>query len=176
MADPYITLAGGCFWCLEAVYLRVKGVTHVESGYCDGHLQAPSYEQVCSGRSGHAEVVCLGFDPTQVSLRQLLEVFFVVHDPTTPNRQGNDVGEQYRSAIFWQEATQVPVIQEVWSEANAAWGGRVVTQVRERINYWPAEAEHHRYYDRFPQQGYCAAVIAPKLEKFRRTFRELVAS
>jgi peptide-methionine (S)-S-oxide reductase len=177
MAIELITLGGGCFWCLEAVYLQINGITAVESGYCDGHLQAPSYEQVCSGRSGHAEVVKVAFDTERISLQQVLEVFFAIHDPTTLNRQGNDVGDQYRSAIYWHdEVTQRPVIQRVFDEANAAWGGRVVTQVRALVNYWPAEDYHQRYFARHPQQGYCAAIIGPKVEKFRKTFKRLLIS
>jgi peptide-methionine (S)-S-oxide reductase len=177
MAIELITLGGGCFWCLEAVYLQINGITAVESGYCDGHLQAPSYEQVCSGRSGHAEVVKVAFDTERISLQQVLEIFFAIHDPTTLNRQGNDVGDQYRSAIYWHdEAAQRSVIQSVFDEANAAWGGRVVTQVRPLVNYWPAEEYHQRYFARHPEQGYCAAIIAPKVEKFRKTFKRLLIS
>jgi peptide-methionine (S)-S-oxide reductase len=132
---------------------------------------------VCSGRSGHAEVVKVAFDTERISLQQVLEVFFAIHDPTTLNRQGNDVGDQYRSAIYWHdEVTQRPVIQRVFDEANAAWGGRVVTQVRALVNYWPAEDYHQRYFARHPQQGYCAAIIGPKVEKFRKTFKRLLIS
>lgn len=178
-----ITLAGGCFWCLEAVYEQVRGVVAVQSGYANGQVMHPSYEQVCSGRSGHAEVVQLVFDPQQVSLRELLHVFFVIHDPTTLNRQGNDVGPQYRSGIYWHdEAAQRPVIESVLAEVRQALAEQaapgaapaVVTELLPLASYWPAEPEHQHYFARHPQQGYCAWVVAPKVEKFRQVFRRLV--
>lgn len=173
-ATETITLAGGCFWCLEAVYERVDGVIAVESGYSNGHAERPSYEQVCSGRTGHAEVVRVEFDPGRIALRELLEIFFAIHDPTTRDRQGHDIGTQYRSGIFWHDESQRAVIDEVVAEVDAASGGRVVTQIEPLRNYWRAEDYHQRYFDRNPQQGYCAAVVAPKVEKFRRTFRQRV--
>ncbi|MBI3153819.1 MAG: peptide-methionine (S)-S-oxide reductase MsrA [Burkholderiales bacterium] len=174
VATETITLAGGCFWCLEAVYERVDGVIAVESGYSNGQAERPSYEQVCGGRTGHAEVVRVQFDPGRITLRELLEIFFVIHDPTTRDRQGHDIGPQYRSGIFWHDEAQRAVIDAVVAEVDAASGGRVVTQVEPLRNYWRAEDYHQRYFDRNPQQGYCAAVVAPKVEKFRRTFRQRV--
>ena len=168
-----ITLAAGCFWCTEAVFESVKGVLGVQSGYANGHLPQPSYEAVCSGDSGHVEVIQVRFDPDQVSLRELLEVFFVVHDPTTLNRQGNDVGTQYRSGIYWQDEAQADVARAVIAELQAASGGRVVTEMLPLASYWPAEDYHQHYFANHPGQGYCAYVVAPKLEKFRHTFARL---
>ncbi len=165
-----ITLAGGCFWCVEAVYEKVRGVVAVESGYSNGQTPRPSYEQVCSGRTGHAEVVRVRFDPAEITLREVLEIFFVVHDPTQLNRQGNDVGTQYRSAIYWHEPAQEAVAREVIAEVNAKLGGRVVTELQPEANYHRAEDYHQHYYANHPEQGYCAFVVAPKVEKFRRTF------
>lgn len=174
LATETITLAGGCFWCLEAVYERVDGVVAVESGYSNGHVEHPTYEQVCGGRTGHAEAVRVVFDPARIALQDLLEIFFAIHDPTTRDRQGHDLGPQYRSAIFWHDELQRGVIDAVMAEVDTATGGRVVTQVEPVRNYWRAEDFHQRYFDRNPYQGYCAAVVAPKVEKFRRTFRQRV--
>ncbi|MBK9134497.1 MAG: peptide-methionine (S)-S-oxide reductase MsrA [Betaproteobacteria bacterium] len=165
-----ITLAGGCFWCLEAVYELVDGVLAVESGYSNGHVVQPSYEQVCGGGTGHAEVVQVRFDPARITLAEILEIFFHIHDPTTLNRQGNDVGPQYRSGIYWHAPAQEAVVREVVAEAQAAHRGRVVTELAPVANYWPAEADHQHYFARNPGQGYCAFVVAPKVEKFKRTF------
>jgi len=170
MATQSITLAGGCFWCLEAVYELVQGVVAVESGYSNGRSERPSYEQVCSGETGHAEVVRVEFDAARISLREILEIFFSIHDPTTLDRQGNDVGSQYRSAIYWHEAAQREVIDAVRAEVDAACGGAVVTEVEQLHNYWPAEAYHQHYFAQHPGQGYCAFVVAPKVEKFRHSF------
>ena len=169
-----ITLGGGCFWCTEAVFERVRGVTAVESGYCNGHVHKPSYEQVCGGDTGHAEVVRVSFDTTQVSLRELLEVFFVVHDPTTRNRQGNDVGTQYRSGIYFRSPEQERVAREVVAQVDALNRGAVVTEVVAEANYWPAEGYHQHYFANNPGQGYCAFVVAPKVAKFQKTFASLV--
>jgi peptide-methionine (S)-S-oxide reductase len=169
-----ITLGGGCFWCVEAVYERVRGVTAVESGYANGQTANPSYEQVCSGRTGHAEVVRVSFDPSQISLRELLEIFFVVHDPTTPNRQGNDVGTQYRSGIYFHDAEQERIAREVIAEVNEHHGGRVVTELLPERDYARAEDYHQHYFANHPDQGYCAFVVAPKVEKFRKTFASRV--
>ena len=169
-----ITLGGGCFWCVEAVYELVDGVTAVESGYCNGHVRNPSYEQVCGGDTGHVEVVRVGFDADRISLREVLEIFFHVHDATTLNRQGNDVGTQYRSGIYVENATQETVARAVLAEASAAQGGRVVTEVQPLANYSKAEAYHQHYFAQHPNQGYCAYVVAPKLEKFRKTFKARV--
>jgi peptide-methionine (S)-S-oxide reductase len=166
------TLGGGCFWCTEAVFLDVDGVVSVESGYCNGQVVKPSYEQVCGGDTGHAEVVRVSFDPERIGFRELLEIFFVVHDPTTPNRQGNDVGTQYRSGIYTHNEQQAQVAREVIAElqVSGTLRGRVVTEVEPERNYWPAEGYHQNYFARNPGQGYCAFVVAPKVEKFRKTF------
>ena len=169
-----ITLGGGCFWCLEAVYELVDGVTAVESGYSNGHVRNPSYEQVCTGTTGHNEVVRVSFDAERISLREVLEIFFTIHDPTSLNRQGNDSGTQYRSGIYWQEVEQEAVAQAVRAEANDAHKGRVVTEVLKLDNYTRAEAYHQHYFANHPNQGYCAAVIGPKVEKFRKTFKARV--
>ena len=169
-----ITLGGGCFWCLEAVYELVDGVTAVESGYSNGHVPNPSYEAVCSGRTGHAEVVRVTFDADRISLREILEIFFSIHDPTTLNRQGNDVGTQYRSGIYVETPAQEGVARELLAEANAAHGGKVVTELKPLANYSKAEAYHQHYVANNPQQGYCAFVVAPKVEKFRKTFKARV--
>lgn len=171
-----ITLAGGCFWCLEAVYEQVHGVVAVESGYSNGEAYNPTYEQVCQGDTGHAEVVKVDFDPALVSLRELLEVFFSIHDPTTRDRQGNDVGPQYRSGIYTQGEAQAAVAREVLAEVNAATGNRAVTELAPLSNYWRAEGYHQHYFAQHPGQGYCAVVVAPKVEKFRHTFGRLLKS
>ena len=169
-----ITLGGGCFWCTEAVYERVQGVVSVESGYCNGPVVNPSYEQVCSGTTGHAEVVRVSFDPGKITLRQVLEIFFVIHDPTTLNRQGNDSGTQYRSGIYFHNAAQQAVAHGVLAEVNALHAGRAVTELLPEQNYSRAEAYHQHYFANHPNQGYCAMVVAPKVEKFRKTFASLV--
>lgn len=170
MPTETITLGGGCFWCLEAVYELVDGVVAVESGYCNGHVVAPSYEQVCEGDTGHAEVVRVDFDPARIGLREVLEIFFSIHDPTTLNRQGADVGPQYRSGIYLHDEAQRAVAQAVRDEADAAHGGRVVTEIEALRNYSRAEAYHQHFFARNPHQGYCAHVVAPKVAKFRHTF------
>jgi peptide-methionine (S)-S-oxide reductase len=168
-----ITLGGGCFWCLEAVYERVRGVTAVESGYSNGHVHNPRYEQVCEGNTGHNEVVRVSFDPSVVSLRQLLEIFFVIHDPTTLNRQGNDVGAQYRSGIYFESPAHEAVAREVLAEVNALHRSRAVTEILPLDNYSRAEEYHQHYFANHPGQGYCAIVVAPKVEKFKKTFASL---
>jgi peptide-methionine (S)-S-oxide reductase len=170
------TLAGGCFWCLEAVFEQLKGVEKVVSGYMGGHVRNPGYHAVCSGNTGHAEVVQVTFDPQQVSYRELLEVFFTIHDPTTLNRQGNDVGTQYRSGIYTRDDAQMGIARAVMGEVDAATGGRVVTELLPLANYWRAEAYHQHYFAQHPGQGYCAVVVAPKVEKFRKTFSRLLRS
>jgi len=170
MASEVITLGGGCFWCTEAVYEQVDGVIAVESGYSNGHVLNPSYEQVCGGDTGHNEVVRVTFDNERIALREVLEIFFHVHDPTTLNRQGNDAGTQYRSGIYFGSAEQERVALDVLAEANAANKGRVVTEVRALANYSRAEDYHQHYFANHPGAGYCAFVVAPKVEKFRRTF------
>ena len=176
MSDKQVlVLGGGCFWCTEAVYKDVRGVSDVESGYSNGHTKQPSYEQVCTGTTGHNEVVRLEYDPAEVSTRELLEIFFVVHDPTTLNRQGNDVGTQYRSGIYYtteeQRATAQALIDELTKDN--AFGRPIVTEVLPLANYWPAEDYHQDFFERNPHQGYCMAVAAPKVAKFRKTFARL---
>ena len=170
MTTEIATLAGGCFWCLEAVYLNIRGVEGVESGYAGGRVANPSYELVCSGMTGHAEVVQVTFDPGVVSFRDLLQVFFTIHDPTTLNRQGADIGTQYRSAIFYhspgQRATAEQVISEL--EREKVFDSPIATEVAPLDAFYPAEAYHRDYYRRNPGQGYCRAVIAPKVAKLRK--------
>ena len=168
-----LVLGGGCFWCTEAVFDRVEGVVDVESGYCNGHVHQPSYEQVCTGTTGHVEVVKLRFDPARIGLRQLLEIFFVIHDPTTLNRQGNDVGTQYRSGIYTVNDAQTQQAQALIAEmaASGVYASRpIVTEVLPLANYWPAEVYHQDYFLNHPQQGYCAFVVGPKVQKFQKTF------
>jgi peptide-methionine (S)-S-oxide reductase len=166
------TLAGGCFWCLEAVYDELKGVQDVVSGYSGGQMSNPSYKAVCTGETGHAEVVQVTFDPQVISYRELLEVFFTIHDPTTLNRQGADVGTQYRSAIFYhspeQKAIAEQVIQEIKNEN--IWGKPIVTELAPFSVFYPAEDYHQEYFKHNPYQGYCMAVIAPKVSKFRKKY------
>ncbi len=166
------TLAGGCFWCLEAVYDDLQGVLDVVSGYAGGHVPNPSYEAVCTGSTGHAEVVQITFDPTQLSYRELLEIFFTIHDPTTLNRQGADVGTQYRSAIFYHSPEQQTIAQQVIADltADALWPDPIVTEVEPLDAFYPAEEYHQEYFRRNPYQGYCRAVVAPKVAKFRQKY------
>jgi peptide-methionine (S)-S-oxide reductase len=173
-----MVLGGGCFWCTEAVYVQVRGVTDVESGYCNGHTVSPTYEDVCTGRTGHNEVVKLTYDSAQVSTRELLEIFFVIHDPTTLNRQGHDVGTQYRSGIYHTTPEQAEVARALIAELTAAqaFGLPIVTEVLPLANYSAAEAYHQDFFERNPTQGYCLAVAAPKVAKFRKTFARLVRS
>jgi peptide-methionine (S)-S-oxide reductase len=168
------TLAGGCFWCLEAVYDELKGVESVESGYSGGARPNPTYEQVCSGATGHAEVVQITFDPNVVSFRELLQVFFTIHDPTTLNRQGNDIGTQYRSAIFYHSEAQRVEAEKLIAELNneGIWDAPIVTQVVPLEKYYPAEEYHQEYFARNPGQGYCQAIVAPKVAKFRKKYFE----
>ena len=168
------TLAGGCFWCLEAVFDELRGVERVESGYCGGNVPDPSYKQVCTGTTGHAEVVQVTFDPQVISFRELLEVFFTIHDPTTLNRQGADVGTQYRSAIFYHSPEQKEIAEGVIAELNAAriWGAPIVTEVTPFTKFYKAEDYHQEYYQQNPYQPYCQMVIAPKVAKFRKQYLE----
>ena len=163
-------LGGGCFWCTEAVYLEVRGVTRVESGYMGGHVVNPTYEQVCSATTGHAEVVRLEFDPSVISYRDILEIFFTIHDPTTQDRQGNDVGPQYRSAIFTTSPEQDAMARQVMAEMAAVWDAPLVTQIIPQETWYKAEDYHQNYFAQHPLQGYCAFVVAPKVAKFRKTF------
>jgi peptide-methionine (S)-S-oxide reductase len=173
-ATEVAILGGGCFWCLEAVYLEVKGVTKVESGYMGGTEPDPSYEQVCAGTTGHAEVVRLEYDPAQVSYRDLLEIFFTIHDPTTPDRQGNDVGSQYRSVIFYQGPEQEATARKVMAEMASVWDAPIVTQLLPAATWYKAEEYHQDYFNQHPLQGYCAFVVAPKVAKFRKVFANRV--
>jgi peptide-methionine (S)-S-oxide reductase len=166
------TLAGGCFWCLEAVYDQAKGVASVESGYMGGENPNPTYEQVCSGRTGHAEVVQITFDPAAISFRELLEMFFVIHDPTTLNRQGNDAGTQYRSAIFYHSPEQKKTAEDVIAAftKDKVYDNPIVTEVVPAGPFYVAEDYHQEYFARNPSQGYCAYVVGPKVAKFRKQF------
>jgi peptide-methionine (S)-S-oxide reductase len=170
-----IVLGGGCFWCTEAVYKEVRGILDVESGYSNGQGERPSYEDVCTGRTGYVEVVKLTYDPAQIQLRQILEIFFVVHDPTQLNRQGNDLGTQYRSGIYYTTPEQKQVADDMIRQMSQEklFGKPIVTEVEALANYWPAEDYHQDFFERNPHQGYCMAVAAPKVAKFRKTFTEL---
>ncbi len=170
------TLAGGCFWCLEAVYDEIKGVHSVESGYAGGHVPNPTYRAVCTGSTGHAEAVQIRFDPNIVSYRDLLNVFFAIHDPTTLNRQGNDIGTQYRSAIFYHDEEQKRIAEDLIAALNAQkiWEDRIVTQVVPLDTFYVAEDYHQEYFARNPYQPYCMAVVAPKVAKFRKHFLEML--
>jgi peptide-methionine (S)-S-oxide reductase len=169
-----IVLGGGCFWCTEAVYLNVKGVTAVESGYSNGHVKNPSYEQVCTGRTGHNEVVKITFDSSILSLDQILQIFFVVHDPTTLNAQGNDHGTQYRSGIYVHSGEQEAEVKAFIAQLAATKTfSQITTEVAFVDNYSKAEDSHQNYFSNHPNQGYCSFVVGPKVEKFRRTFQQL---
>ena len=171
-----LVLGGGCFWCTEAVYVRVKGVLDVETGYCNGKTINPTYEQVCGGDTGHNEVVRLTYDPEIISTRVLLEIFFVIHDPTTLNRQGNDRGTQYRSGVYFTSAAQAEVAKKLMTEieAEGVFDSAVVTEVLPLQNYSAAEEYHQDFFERNPTQGYCLAVAAPKVWKFKKTFSEWI--
>ena len=174
-ATQTLVLGGGCFWFTESVFLQVRGLTQVESGYSNGQAPQPTYEMVCTGTSGHNEVVRLEFDPQQISLTELLEIFFLIHDPTTLNRQGHDVGTQYRSAIYCTTPEQLQVAQSIVQALDAAgdFGKPIVTEVQMLSNYARAEEYHQNYFAKNPGQGYCLAVAAPKVAKFRKTFARL---
>jgi peptide-methionine (S)-S-oxide reductase len=172
MSEETATLGGGCFWCLEAVYKDLRGVTSVMSGYAGGHVANPTYKAVCNGTTGHAEVVQVKFDPFQLSYADLLRVFFAIHDPTTLNRQGNDVGTQYRSVILTHDDAQAETARAVMAEIADAniWGGKLVTEIVPLAAFYEAEPEHHDYFARNPWSGYCQVVVAPKVAKFRKQF------
>ena len=174
MTQEIATFAGGCFWCLETAYNRLDGVERAVSGYMGGATANPTYEQVCRGDSGHAEVVRIEFDPARASYRALLEIFFTLHDPTTPDRQGNDVGSQYRSAIFWHTPAQRAEAEAIIAELTAAgaFAAPIVTEVTAASTFWPAEDYHQRYFEHNPRQPYCVHVVAPKLAKFRARFAD----
>ena len=176
MATEIATLGGGCFWCLEAVYQQVKGVLHVESGYAGGHTLDPDYESVCSGQTGHAEVVQVTYDPSQISYEKLLEIFFAIHDPTTLNQQGHDVGTQYRSVIYYHDDQQKISAEQVIAqlEVEHIFGAPIVTEVTSLPVYYKAEDYHQNYFIQHPHQGYCAVVVSPKVSKFRQLFSNLL--
>ena len=169
-----ITLGGGCFWCIEGAYRMVRGVLKAQSGYAGGQQAEPTYEQVCSGSTGHAEVVQVTFEPTAISVREILEIFFALHDPTQVNRQGNDIGSQYRTSIFYQTDEQKRLAEEIIAEMTAeqTWDAPIVTTLEPLTKFWPAEDYHDNYVQRNPQNAYCQAVVHPKLAKFKRTFVE----
>ncbi len=166
------TLGGGCFWCLEAVYDQLEGVLDVVSGYAGGHVPNPDYKSVCNGTTGHAEVVQVEFDPTVITFKEILEIFFTIHDPTTLNRQGADVGTQYRSEIFYHSAGQKAAAEQVIAEIGAAkiWPNPIVTKISALDTFYPAEDYHQEYFQRNPYQGYCQVVVAPKVAKFRQKY------
>ena len=170
MTNEIATLAGGCFWCLEAVYDDLQGVVSVESGYSGGSAPNPSYQAVCTGATGHAEVVQVTFDPEMISFEELLHVFFAVHDPTTLNRQGADIGTQYRSAIFYHSEAQKETAKRVIAEVASQWTNPIVTEVAAFEKFYVAEDYHQEYFANNPNQPYCAAVVAPKVQKFRKKF------
>ena len=174
MTSELATLGGGCFWCLEACYLGLRGVSAVMSGYAGGHLDNPSYEAVCGKKTGHAEVVQISFDPAQISYEDLLRVFFTIHDPTTKDRQGHDVGPQYRSIILTHNDAQKAAAQKIIAEiaAEGIWQDHIVTELVPLTKFWPAEPEHHNYFARNPWTGYCQAVVGPKVSKFRKSFAD----
>ena len=171
-AREVATLAGGCFWCLEAVYDQIEGVESVESGYTGGAVSDPTYEQVCGGRTGHAEAVKITFDPARISYRELVEIFFAIHDPTTLNRQGNDVGTQYRSAIFYHTPEQQGTAEDVLAAVTKEklYSNPIVTELQPAMQWYEAEAYHQEYFARNPLQGYCSYVVGPKVAKFRKQF------
>lgn len=172
------TLGGGCFWCLEAVFLEVEGVEDVRSGYCGGETRDPSYREVCTGATGHAEVVRVDFDPSLITFREVLETFFDIHDPTTLNRQGADIGTQYRSVVFYRDEEQRRIAAEVIEELeeSGVWEDPIVTELVPGKEFYPAEDYHQDYYNRNPSQPYCQFVIAPKVKKFRHRFRSRLQS
>ena len=170
------TVAAGCFWCLEAVYQEMEGVLQVESGYTGGHTANPSYEEVCSGTTGHAEAVRIRFDPNVTSYRDILEAFFATHDPTTPNRQGNDIGTQYRSAVFWHDERQRGIAEDLIRELNneRIWASPIVTELLPATEFYRAEQYHQNYFRDHASQPYCVFTVAPKVRKFRQKFAEKV--
>lgn len=171
-----LVLGGGCFWCTHAVFKEVRGVREVESGYCNGHTLAPTYEEVCAGMTGHCEVIKLVYAPAQVSLQDLLKVFFLIHDPTTLNRQGHDVGTQYRSGIYWtfpEQGEQARQLLRVWA-AQGHWEQPVVTEIAPLANYQAAEDYHQDFFAKNPEQAYCQAMAAPKVAKFRQSLARLL--
>jgi len=169
-----IILGGGCFWCTEAVFQRLKGVHHVDSGYCGGHTEDPDYKSICTGQTGHAEVIKIKYDKDQISLDTLLDFFFVFHDPTTLNRQGNDVGTQYRSVIYFADEDEKSKIEQAIERATEIYDKPILTEVSPLPKYYPGEDYHQNYYNLNPNQGYCRAVINPKVSKFKKKFAHLL--
>lgn len=178
MATELATLGGGCFWCLEPLFTSLRGVQRSVSGYAGGHVPNPTYEMVCGKRTGHAEVVQLTFDPNEISYADILRVFFTMHDPTTRDRQGNDVGPQYRSIVLTHSPEQERVARDVMSEiaTEGVWENPIVTEIKPLETFWPAEEEHQDYFNRNPWNGYCRAVIPPKVAKLRKLYRERLKS
>lgn len=176
MSLSKITLGGGCFWCIESAFRRLRGVQSAVSGYTGGHTKNPTYKQVCEGDTGHAEVVQVEFNPSVVSTEQILEVFFYIHDPTQLNRQGNDIGTQYRSAIFYHDLEQKSLAEKIIAELNASgkYSSKLVTEVSKLDHFYPAEDYHQDYFNQNPNQGYCQAVVRPKIEKFAKTYKQLL--
>jgi len=168
------TLGAGCFWCIEAVFQNLKGVMNVHSGYTGGHVSAPSYKDICTGTTGHAEVAQISYDPNEISFEEILEVFFATHDPTTLNRQGNDIGDQYRSEIFAHNACQLEIAKAAVqaAEESGSWASPIVTKVSMLGEYFPAEDYHKNYFKLNPDQGYCQFVIRPKVDKFKKLFAD----
>lgn len=175
MTTELATLGGGCFWCLEAVYKELRGVVSVKSGYAGGHVEHPTYEQVCGKRTGHAEVVQVAYDPAAIAYEDLLDVFFTIHDPTTKDRQGNDVGPQYRSIILTHSDAQAAAARASLAKAQGDWSAPIVTEVVSLERFWPAESAHDDYFARNPQNPYCAVVVAPKVAKARKAFVDKLA-
>lgn len=176
MSNKLAVFAGGCFWCLEPVFSQLKGVSNVVSGYIGGHTTTPTYKQVCNGDTGHAEAIQISFDPSQISFEELLEIFFASHDPTTPNRQGNDVGTQYRSAIFCQDEEQRQSAERIIARLNEEklWSLPIVTEINDAATFYPAEDYHQRYYENNPNQPYCMIVAAPKVAKIRAKYADRI--
>lgn len=172
----YAILGGGCFWCLEPVFRSLSGVRDVQPGYCGGHVASPTYEQVCGQQTGHVEVVRLAFDPAQISYRTVLDVFFGTHDPTTLNRQGNDVGPQYASVIFYLDDHQHQIANDALAEAQTLFDTPICTRIQAAGTFWPAETVHRDYYRLNPDQGYCRVVISPKMAKFRQRYAHLLCA
>ena len=175
MADKQsLVLGGGCFWCLDAAYRQLKGVGDVISGYAGGVIENPSYDQVCSGQTGHAEVVQVSFDPTTITLEDILDVFWMIHDPTTLNRQGNDVGNQYRSIVLYGNEDQKLAIEKSRDKAKSIWGNKIVTEILPLEKFYPAENYHQDFFENHPEKAYCQIIINPKLKKIREKFSQLL--
>ena len=170
--EQVATLGGGCFWCTEAVFQQIRGISGVESGYCGGRIHNPTYEQICTGTTGHAEVVRLRFDPALISYAEILDIFFTIHDPTTLNRQGADSGTQYRSVIYYHDAEQQHIAQEIMQKMSSIWDDPIVTELSMAPHFYLAEAYHQNYFRQHPQQGYCSFVVAPKMAKARKMFAD----